>query len=764
MIYKHMPSFAGGEISPAMYGRTDFAKYDNGAAELTNFMVLRYGGITNRPGTRYVMTCPGYSVLRAFRYNAEENYILVFSAHKVQVCFKGKPVVNALGGVVTVDTPYEENELRLIKYTQSADVVFLAHPNHEPWTLTRYGHNDWRMEKMDIANGPFEDPNTDGTKITASGKTGSITLTASKNFFVQDMVGCLMRLGHTVGAQYKDGVPLAWTDSQGVEHAADNLTVSCVPGGSVHVESFGFWTGNFTLEKYYDGAWVKIRTQEGNHSQNYTFSETNKHDSIIQYRITSTEFDPKPWSSENERQTGKVSIQSFSNDYYGVVKINSITNATRATATVVNELGDTKATSDFSLAPWSPSKGYPYCAGFFEDRLVFAGTEKYGQSFWMSKSGDYYNFKTSIPSEDTDAVIATLNGGQMNGIKAVIAFGEMLMLTAGGEYKVSGNNNPISPSNVRSQAQEYRGISDVAPVTVGSRIIYVQQQGSIIRDLGYQYDVDKYTGDDLTLLADHLFRKHKIVSMAYQQAPNSIVWCVRDDGLLLGLTYIKEQDIYAWTKHTTYEGEFIDVACIAGEDEDELWCVVKRNGQYFVEVMAPRGKTDEVEEQYFVDCGVTYDGAATATITGLEHLEGYDVSILADGFVLPRQKVTNGEIVLMHPYSKVHVGLPIEALFKSLPVEINGQDGSYLSRKKRISKVMIMFLESRGGTYGLNEANMDEMKWRSTENWGEPIQLYTGKKEIIMPAASFGETLQIVVRQAEPLPLTVLSMVPEIGG
>ena len=753
MIYKHMPSFAGGEISPAMYGRTDFAKYDNGAAELTNFMVLRYGGITNRPGTKYVMTCPGYSVLRAFRYNAQENYMLVFSDHKVQICFNDKPVLNVLGGIVAAETPYEEDELRLIKYTQSADVVFLTHPNHEPWTLTRYGHTDWRMEPMEIINGPFEDPNTDGTQITPSDKTGPITLSASKSYFVPDMIGNLMRLGHTLNAEYKIGVP-----------NEDDLTVSCVPGGSVHVESFGFWSGNFTLEKYYDGAWVKIRSQEGNHSQNYTFSETNRNDSIVQYKITSTEFDPKPWSSENAKQTGKISIQSFSNDYYGVVRIDSVTNDTTAEATVINELGDTKATSDFSFNPWSEHKGYPYCAGFYEDRLVFAGTEKYGQSFWMSKSGDYYNFKTSIPSEDTDAVTATLNGGQMNGIKAVIAFGEMLMLTAGGEYKVSGNNNPISPSNVRSQPQEYRGISDVPPVTVGSRIIYVQQQGSIIRDLGYQYDVDKYTGDDLTLLADHLFRKHKIVSMAYQQAPNSIVWCVRDDGLLLGLTYIKEQDIYAWTKHTTCQGKFVDVACISGEDEDELWCIVERNGSYYVEVMAPRSKTDEVEEQYFVDCGITYEGEKTTEITGLEHLEGMEVAILANGFVLPRQVVTGGKIVLSNPRSKVHVGLPIEALFKSLPVEINGQDGTYLSRKKRISKVMIMFLESRGGTYGLNEANMDEMKWRSTENWGEPIHLYTGKKEIIMPAASFGETIQIVVRQDDPLPLTVLSMVPEIGG
>jgi len=763
------PSFAGGEISPALYGRTDFAKYDNGAATLRNFLVLRYGGIANRAGTKYIDTLPGKTVLRSFRYNSSQNYIVAFYNHGIKV-YQGATLKAT---VTNMTPPYEETELRDIKCTQSADVMYLVHPNHPPMTLTRKGETNWMLEPFDIYGGPFEDTNTTDIQISASAKIGTITLTASSAYFTEDMNKRLLELGHTVGSEYKKGIPVeheVTEDNVTSTVPADDLEVACVPGGTVYVESFGFWKGNFTLEQYVDGTWTKIRTQQGNHSSNYNLTETNNHKEITRYRITSTEFDTTIWSGENEKQKGNVTIQTFSQDYYGIVKIKSVaSNKLSATAEVIRELGDTKATKDFAISPWSDAKGYPTCAAFFEDRLFFAGNYSYGQSFWSSKSSDYPNFGTSVPSVDTDALTGTLNGGQMNGIKAMVAFQELIMLTAGGEHKVTGNNKALSPSNMLSQAQEYRGISDVDPVTVGSRIVYIQQQGDIVRDLAYSYESDKYTGDDINILAGHLFERHKLVSMAYQQIPNSIVWCVRDDGLLLGLTYLKEQEVYAWHQHTTGDSSdgFFDVACIAGTNEDELWCVVNRHGTYCLEKMAQRDESDSVEMQYFVDCGKqisSSDGASS--VTGLSHLNGRTVSILADGFVLPQQVVRNGSVSLGSTYHKVSVGLPITAELKTLPLEIQAQDGSTISRKKRVSKLTLFFKESSGGRYGLEDGKLDEIKWRSNENYGAAISLFSGKKSIIMPAASYDDTVQIIVEQTDPLPMTILSVVPEVqvGG
>jgi hypothetical protein len=938
-LYQLKSSFAGGELSPSMYGRTDIAKYDSGAAVLRNFFVLRYGGAANRPGFKFIAQTYNNkkAVLIPFMYSTDQNYIVEITAGRCQFYTDGGIVVKEDGTPYSIENFFADKDLEdaaKIKYTQSADVLFIVHPAHAPMTLTRYGSLDWRFEAMDITGGPFDASNFnsayivtktqqwttpgtytvhipagidsieykiagagggggggnhmshgpylyggnggsgelltgkmtvtsnsdyqvivgaggsggvgvkysdsqtsgesggnssfgnisargggggyrattpscsssdgewlggsdgangtsygaggaggngtswsgtagsggngwveilysasigDNTTVKASDVYGDITLTASDDIFAKSDEGSLFALTHFLETDYKKGTPSS---------TGGNLQVSVLPKSNVYVESFGFWDGNFSLEKYDPVSlqWVNVRTQSGNRSQNYSLTEENTSESIASYRVTSTEFNTGVWSGENEKQRGYITIQSIGGDYTGHVLITEYVSPTVVKGTVKKQLASTDETRDFAFAAWNGEKGYPSATGFYEDRLVFAGSKGFPQTFWTSKTGDYYNFGTSIPSADDDGITATLNGGQMNGIKAIIAFGEMLLLTAGGEFKVSGGGKAITGSNVLSQPQEYRGVSDVNPVTIGSRIIYVQHQGNIIRDLAYSYDVDKYTGDDLNLLASHLFEGHKIISMTYQQIPNSIVWCVRDDGLLLGLTYIKEQDIYAWHQHTTAGGKFVSVCNIGGSTEDKLYAVIERGGQYYVEIMESRDKSTNVEDQFFVDSGITYEGEPTDEISGLEHLEGYTVAILADGNVLPQQTVENGKVLLGNKYKKVHVGLPIDAEIKTLPIDFTAQDGTYLSRKKRIATVTLLLKDSRGGLFGMKENELDEFKWRSNEDYGEPIDLQTGKFKVTIKSATYDETQQIIIKQPDPLPMTVLSLIPEIEG
>lgn len=939
-LYQLKSSFAGGELSPSMYGRTDIAKYDSGAAVLRNFFVLRYGGAANRPGFKFIAQTYNNkkAVLIPFMYSTDQNYIVEITAGRCQFYTDGGIVVKEDGTPYSIENFFADKDLEdaaKIKYTQSADVLFIVHPAHAPMTLTRYGSLDWRFEAMDITGGPFDASNFnsayivtktqqwttpgtytvhipagidsieykiagagggggggnhmshgpylyggnggsgelltgkmtvtsnsdyqvivgaggaggvgvkysdsqtsgksggnssfgnisargggggyrattpsysssegewiggsdgangtsygaggaggngtnwgggtagsggngwveilysasigDNTTVKASDVYGDITLTASDDIFAKSDEGSLFSLTHFLETDYKKGTPSS---------TGGNLQVSVLPKSNVYVESFGFWDGNFSLEKYDPVSlqWANVRTQSGNRSQNYSLTEENTSESIASYRVTSTEFNTGVWSGENEKQRGYITIQSIGGDYTGHVLITEYVSPTVVKGTVKKQLASTDETRDFAFAAWNGEKGYPSATGFYEDRLVFAGSKGFPQTFWTSKTGDYYNFGTSIPSADDDGITATLNGGQMNGIKAIIAFGEMLLLTAGGEFKVSGGGKAITGSNVLNQPQEYRGVSDVNPVTIGSRIIYVQHQGNIIRDLAYSYDVDKYTGDDLNLLASHLFEGHKIISMTYQQIPNSIVWCVRDDGLLLGLTYIKEQDIYAWHQHTTAGGKFVSVCNIGGATEDKLYAVIERGGQYYVEIMGSRDKSTNVEDQFFVDSGITYEGEPTDEISGLEHLEGYTVAILADGNVLPQQTVENGKVLLGNKYKKVHVGLPIDAEIKTLPIDFTAQDGTYLSRKKRIATVTLLLKDSRGGLFGMKENELDEFKWRSNEDYGEPIGLQTGKFKVTIKSATYDETQQIIIKQLDPLPMTVLSLIPEIEG
>lgn len=766
-LFQLKPSFAGGELSDSMYGRVDINKYDNGAAMLKNFMVQRYGGARNRNGFKHIaMTYGGKrAFLIPFTYSNEQSYVVELTAGHCRFLRDGGIVTTTDGQPYTISNNLTDADLAgvcKVKHAQSADVMFIVHPNHPPITLTRYGATDWRWEQMAVSGGPFEDYNTTNTKITPSGISGNITLSATADIFKSYHVGTLVELTHYKGSEYQKAVPNA---------SGDNLKVNVLPGSSVYVESFGFWNGHFILEKYNtdSGRWEQVRRQDGNHSQNYNFTEKNEDDHITQYRITSTAFDTTIWEDENEKQTGFVTIQSFGDDYSGIAKITGVSNARTASAQVIRTLGSASATSSWAFGAWNSSYGYPMSAGFFEDRLIFAGDAKAPQTFWGSKVGDYYNFGTSTPIVDDDAITATLNGGRMNGIKAMVAFGELILLTAGGEYKVSGGQGKsIAPSNIMSQPQEYRGICDINPVTVGSRIIYVQQQGNIVRDLAYSYEADKYTGDDLNLLCSHLFDGHKVTGMTYQQVPDSVVWFVRDDGILLGMTYIKEQDIYAWHRHTMVNSKFINICSINGDMEDELYAVVERNGVHYIVVNTHQTDNESPAEQYYVDDGITIRGDDLKEVSGLTWLEGEAVAILADGNVLPQQRVTNGKVTLddRHGYSVVHIGLPIDAEIRTLPIEFQGQDGNYISRKKRVGNLGIIFKNSRGGLYGLKENKLDEIKWRSSENWGQPTQLFTGKKKIVLPAATWEETVQLIIKQDAPLPMTVLAVIPEIvpGG
>lgn len=748
-IYQLKPSFAGGELTPALYGRTDLQKYDIGAAKLQNAVVLRYGGVSRRGGFRYIAGTKSNNKARLipFSYNAEQNYVLELTAGYIRV-YNHDGLISG----VEVETPYTASELATIKYTQSADMIFLVQPNHPPATLTRYAEDNWQYAVFDVKNGPFNDANTEEITITPSATTGPITLTASEDYFTEDMEGQLMRIGHVVQSQYVKGKP-----------NTDTMEVTCVPGANVYVESFGFWNGSFIVSvQESDGTWTQLKQQSGNRSQNYNMTFENTADEIRKYKVTSTEFDTSVHEGEDSSQRGYVTIQSFSNTYDGIVEITAVSTSTSASATVVKVLGSTSATDDFALTAWSEAQGYPQAVTFFEDRLVFAGNAKHPQTYWASKTGDYNNFGVSSPQQDSDAVIGTLSNGQINGIKAIIAFGEMIMLTSGGEYRVSGGNGEnFTPTSQQAKAQEYRGTNDLTPVVIGGRIVYVQRDGNTVRDLAYAYDVDKYTGSEVSLLASHLFEGTTITGLTYQQSPDSVVWCVRSDGVLLGMTYIKEQEVFAWHRHTT-QGKFIDVCSIPGSDEDELWAVVERGTNYYVEKMETRSAV------VFADSAYVYKSTtAKSSITGLTWLAGKAVSVYADGNKVSGMTVSSeGALTLENPAKTIVVGLEYDTVIQTLPIELTGNDGTWGSRKKRIQNMSVMFADTIGGLYGLDESHLDEIKWRTTEPYGTPVNAYSGKKKIVLPQANYEDTLQITIKQTDPFPMTVLAIIPEVlaGG
>ncbi|KCV27902.1 hypothetical protein L489_5550, partial [Bordetella bronchiseptica 00-P-2730] len=294
--------------------------------------------------------------------------------------------------------------------------------------------------------------------------------------------------------------------------------------------------------------------------------------------------------------------------------------------------------------------------------------------------------------------------------------------------------------------------------------IYGAARGGHVRELAYNWQANGFVTGDLSLRAAHLFDNLDILDMAYAKAPQPIVWFISSSGKLLGLTYVPEQQIGAWHQHDT-DGVFESCAVVAEGNEDRLYAVVRRtiggNEVRYVERMASR-QFDAQADAFFVDSGLTYSGEPVSHISGLEHLEGKTVSILADGAVHPQRVVTDGAIDLDVEAGTVHIGLPITAELQTLPVAMQ-LDGSFgQGRVKNINKLWLRVHRSSGIFAGPHADALTEVKQRTSEPYGSPPALKSEEIPLVL-SPKWGDSGQLFVRQADPLPLMIVSMSAEIA-
>lgn len=771
-LYIMQNSFTGGEFSPVMDARQDLERYQTGLKTMRNFYALPHGAAVNRPGTYYIADAIHHdkrSRLIPFQFSEEQSYPIEFGEGRCRFFYDGGQVVYEEGHPnegepVEVVTPYLESQLRDIDYTQSADVLYLAHGKHRPKMLSRLSQTNWTLTDYPYHDGPFMPNNLDETKtITPSAVTGSISLVASSALFYPGHVGALWKLIHSV-------------EDQSISETLSGVgyTSSLKGKGQWQLITNGTWTGKIQLKKSEDNGttWKVVRTYAS--ANDYNVIESSDEDEICLLRVEMV---------EHSDGSVRADLHWYPYDVLGIVEITAVTDTTHATATVKRELGAAAVTDVWAEGSWSDYRGWPSSVVFFKNRITWGNTNTEPQSPWSSKVGDYPNFGVTYPTvQDDDAITMPLVSQKLNAIRSMVALSRIIALTSGGHWTIgpAGDNAAFTPSSNNAIQHGSFGASKLKPLVVGNRILYTQTKGSIVRDIGYDLTSDSFEDSDpLTLLAEHLFKKRKIVAWAYQEEPNSIVWCVRDDGILLGFTYLRKQEVWSWHRHDT-EGLFEDLCTIPGKDrDDEVWFFVNRtiNGQTrrFIERLASREtilqtETDEDGElytymdpadQYFVDCGLSYDGPPKATFSGLDHLEGKTVSILADGNVCPQQVVTDGKVTIEFEASKVHIGLPYVCDLQTLNVEFPTRSGTIQTRSKRIVAATLRLEGTRGAMIGASFRKMFELKMRSIEKWGEPIKIYTGDKDMPLNTASsrFG---RVCVRMSDPLPITVLAIVTEV--
>lgn len=413
-------------------------------------------------------------------------------------------------------------------------------------------------------------------------------------------------------------------------------------------------------------------------------------------------------------------------------------------------------------------ENYPSTLCFHNQRLHFAASKKEPTKWWGSQVGNFENFNKSRPLQDDDLLEFVIASGKQDKIQWVESFGELLIGTEGAEYKVSGGDGrTITPVSIDSKKQSSWGSARLQPIVVGTSVLHVQRQQSRVRDLFFSLEVDGYSGNDLSILAEHLFDGYTIKQWAYQQAPDSVIWAVRSDGVLLGMTYLKEHQIWGWHRHVT-DGEFVSVAAVGGANgEDEVFFVVKRtiNGskRYFVEKLMPKWReSNGIKGAFFVDCGRTYKGDATNTISGLDHLEGRDVVACADGAPIKELVVRGGEIKIPFLAKEVHVGLPYTGILSPLPPEGEVQGGSTLGKMRGQGPLTIRLHESVGGEYAKSEDSEFFFIKNSPSAWGQAVPPKSADVQV-SPPPGYDTHGRIVFKQDYPLPMTIVAIAQEIS-
>ena len=803
-----------------------------------------------------------------------------------------------------IATPYTSADLAALRYAQSADVITLVHQQHQPANLNRYGDDTWTFVPIEMASGPWLDLNLYKTIAMTFDKTvGDAVLTSTtaifdaashegRLFYIEQgtfgkpwEVGKVITKGsirrsdgkyyealntattgtlrptHTEGTWYDGDLGVNWLylhSGFGIAKinevtsptTCDCTIISTMPS-ELSASGSGFGAAvSLAGATYDDNGRGYTRITKAAHGitligpSRITLAGSGDTINFDIIELTATEI--------------IISLEYFSSSGYNLSFVTDYLGGGGFTQ-IEPPASDNLLSTRWKFSAWGANRKWPGIVNYFQGRRVFGATINQPQTVWMTRTNAYNDFSVSTPIQDDDALEIPLASRQQNDIVALVDIGKLAILTSGAEWILgTGQDDVATPGNIMPRPQGARGANGIEPLAIADTVLYIQSKGQVIRDLDYDVARDKYVGSDLTAFADHLFEGRTIVDWCFQQHPFGIVWAVRDDGALLGMTYMREQQVAGWHRHDLGGDAAVEsICCVSEQDEDAVYMTVKRtiNGttKRFIERLHSRKVVDAAKDSFFVDCGRSYDGtskvnvltagddftAATITVSGgtnwdetelltvtcsanlfsgsgdindgiffptdtliyrliiseyvsptvvkayvdktlpvgyrnvartdwqlardtftIAHLKGEEVSVLSDGYSKGRYTVdaTTGKITLDSPGVHVHVGLPIQADLATLSISQVGQT-NVTEKNKAIYGVYAQLLESRGLKIGRDFANLFEAKERDNEGFDLPVRLQDGLVEVNI-SSTWGEDGSFVVRQDEPLPITITAFIP----
>lgn len=709
-------NFTAGEVSPRMLGRVDIARYQNGAERMENCWPLVHGGGKRRDGTLFCAAAK-FANKRArlipYVFNKDQAYIVEFGDLYVRFFFStGAPIESSPGVPLELVSPYTEAMLEDLEYVQGADTMFIFHQSVPVHRLRRVTNTEWTLAPAPFVTVPFAEA---GLSFTTSATIDDATVGTGRTF----------------------------TSSVSAFLAADVGRQIVAGGGIAEITAYTSDTV-VTVEVITAFASTSLASWQMTLSPQATNTASAK--DPVGKVITMT-LDIAGWRSSDVGKYVKING--------GLVQITSYTSTTVVKgvikAALTSIVGSTPNAWSLESAVWNATDGYPSTGTLYEQRLACAGSTNYPQTVWLSRVGEYLNFE--LGTLDDDAMSFTVASDQINPISHLAQIKVLIALTYGGEFSLTGGvEKPITPTNIQVKNQSVYGCNRVRPVRIGNELYFMQRSNRKLRAMAYKFDSDAYGSPDMSVLSEHI-TEGGITDIAYQQEPESILFLVRADGVMATLTVDRDQDVIGWARQIT-DGAFESVATIPTEDGEQAWCIVNRT---------VNGSTVRYVERFSssvnVDCGITGTSVGGAdTWSGLSHLEGRLVDIVADGVVMQPQTVAGGSITLPRDAFAVQIGLHYKTTIKTLTPEVQGNTGSMQGNSMRIGEVTLRFHETIGC-----KLNGQTIAFRNLgpSILDEPPALFTGDHRLEKLGWDRGRA-QLLIEQDQPLPFHLLSVIKKL--
>lgn len=651
-------NFTGGEFSPRLAGRVDVDRYRNAAATLENVIVHVQGGVVRRPGMRFVAKAKHdnkRAVLLPYVFSETQAYIIELGDAYLRV-FKSDGTQVMAGSVpYEVQTDYAEADVADIQTVQGADTMFLMHGLYPTARLRRFGDAAWVWDNVPWIVEPFDEigttPDTTLAIDDATVGTGR-TLTAGIATFLAADVG---RTVSALGGLCKiTAVPTTTTATVDV--------VTAMPATT-------FAAGEWTIQGSPLTTLTSDLAEPSGYRANLTLSAAGWRDD-----------DVGKWVSING----------------GLIQIISVTSTTAAVGVIHKALSSDVGAQAYAwilqAGVWGGYNGHPRTGTLYQQRLCLAGSPGFPQTVWGSRIGEYYNFE--LGTLDDDAFAFNVASDQLNPVINLTQLKVLVALTYGGEFTLAGGNDAaLAPTNVQIRNQSNYGCNGVAAERIGNELMFVQRGSRKVRGMSEDKIVtSQYGAPDISILSNHV-TESGVVGLTYAAEPDSVLWCVRNDGVLATCTIDRDQNVVAWTRQVT-DGVAESVATIPGDDGDQVWVLVKRtiNG---VDVR----QIERFEDGVMTDAAsIQTDAVGKTTWDGLDHLEGCTVTVKGDGVHMADRVVTGGAITVERAVKQLEAGLPYLPKVVPLRPALGSQQGTSQASNIRVHQVILRVRDTTGVT------------------------------------------------------------------